>query len=169
MQTVFFIANRRNIEYNSVMKNNFEVRRVKRDDIEFWMSLDRHLSTAEFYKKVRDGQGYMLFTGGKPVGILRYNLFWDNTPFCTLLYIAEEYRGLGGGKTLMNRWENDMSALGYDWLLVSTQSDETAQEFYRKLGYKDCGSLSAPGQAPELFLSKTVSEHDPFRPISHSK
>ena len=23
----------------------------------------------------------------KPVGLLRYNLFWDNTPFCTMLFI----------------------------------------------------------------------------------
>ena len=23
----------------------------------------------------------------KPVGLLRYNLFWDNTPFCTILFI----------------------------------------------------------------------------------
>lgn len=138
------------------MNNNFEIRRVKRDDIDFWMSLDKHLPPAEFYKKVRDGQGYVLFSDKTPVGILRYNLFWDNTPFCTLLFIAEEYRGMGGGKALMDRWENDMRALGYGWLLVSTQSDETAQEFYRKLGYTDCGTLAAPDQAPELFLSKML-------------
>lgn len=49
-----------------------------------------------------------------PVGILRYNLFWDNTPFCNLLFIAEPYRRTGIGKELMRFWEEDMHSRGYD-------------------------------------------------------
>ena len=44
--------------------------------------------------------------------------------------------------------------------LTSTQSDESAQHFYRKLGYKDCGCLvinEGPlAQPAELFLSKVL-------------
>lgn len=41
----------------------------------------------------------------------------------------------------MEWWEQDMHPQGYDMVMVSTQVDETAQHFYRKLGYKDCGGL----------------------------
>ena len=62
-----------------------EIRYVQSDDKKFWFGLDRHLPEREFEKKVRDQQGYVLLEDGKPVGLLRYNLFWDNTPFCTML------------------------------------------------------------------------------------
>jgi len=138
------------------MKNDMEIRCVRSTDREFWKSLDSHLSDGEFDKKVRDKQGYVISAGGKPVGVLRYNLFWDNTPFCTHLYIKEDYRNRGYGKALMTFWENEMKSLGYKWILVSTQTDESAQHFYRKLGFGDCGGLLAPDQPTELFLSKTL-------------
>ena len=140
------------------MKNEktIQICYVQESDKEFWFSLDKHLSETEFEKKVRDKQGYVLFADNLPIGILRYNLFWDNTPFCTLLYISEKYHRKGYGKKLMNFWEIEMLSLGYDWILVSTQSDENAQHFYRALGYQDCGNLLAPNQPMELFLGKNL-------------
>ncbi len=136
--------------------NSVKIRYVRDTDREFWFSLDKHLPASEFTKKVRDKQGYILTVDGKSAGILRYNLFWDNTPFCTLLYIDEKYRSLGYGRLLMAHWEDDMRAQGFDFILTSTQSDEDAQHFYRKLGYSDCGSLTVPNQADELLLSKNI-------------
>ena len=53
-----------------------------------------------------------------------------------------------------------MHTQGYDLVLTSTQSDEKAQHFYRKLGYRDCGGLGMdiPGhtQPMELFLVKAL-------------
>ena len=70
------------------------------------------------------------------------------------------YQGKGYGKKLMEHWENDMKSQGYGMLLTSTQVDEDAQHFYRKLGYKDCGGfvIDAPGyeQPMEMFLSKGI-------------
>ena len=68
---------------------------VEQKDKDFWFSLDKHLSEEEFNKKIRDKMGYVLYIDKLPVGILRYNLFWDNTPFCTMLYLDEKYRGKG--------------------------------------------------------------------------
>ena len=133
-----------------------EIRYMQVCDKAFWYTLDKHLPESEFDLKVRDKRGYVLLNNSTPIGILRYNLFWDNTPFCTLLYIRDEYQRQGYGKKLMEHWENDMKANGYSFVLTSTQADEQAQHFYRKIGYRDCGSLILPAEPTELFLMKEI-------------
>jgi GNAT superfamily N-acetyltransferase len=139
-----------------------EIRYVQPDDKEFWYSLDRHLPEPEFMEKVNTARGYVLLEDGIPRGILRYGLFWDNTPFCNLLFIEEAYQNKGYGRRLMEHWEKDMARQGYGMLMTSTQVDETAQHFYRKLGYKDCGGfvMDIPGyeQPMELFLIKAAAK-----------
>ncbi len=141
-------------------KLDLTIKYVKNEDKDFWFKLDRHLPQAEFEKKVRDKQGYVLFADGSPVGILRYNLFWDNTPFCNMLFVDCGRRQKGYGSMLLSHWEKDMKAQGYGMLLTSTQVDESAQHFYRKQGYKDCGGMvmNLPGfeQPMEMFLCKAL-------------
>lgn len=137
-----------------------EVRYVENEDKEFWYSLDKHLPEQEFDKKVRDRQGYVITDGDVKVGILRYNLFWDNTPFCTMLFVDWSKQKMGYGRELMMHWESDMKKQGYGMVMTSTQVDENAQHFYSKLGYKDCGgfTLDIPGfeQPMEMFMSKGI-------------
>ena len=141
-----------------------EIRYIQASDKDFWFSLDKHLPEAEFDKKVRDRQGYVLLRDSKPLGLLRYNLFWDNTPFCTMLYVDSDFQGQGYGRKLMEYWEKDMKARGYSMVLTSTQVDEQAQHFYRKLGYKDCGGfvvdIEGQEQPMELFLIKALTGED---------
>ncbi len=136
------------------------IRYVQEEDRNFWLKLDRHLQTTEFEKKIRDKMGYVLLEDHIPYGLLRYNLFWDNTPFCTMLYVDSDSRGRGYGNKLMNFWEKDMKSMGYGMLMTSTQVDEDAQHFYRKLGYQDSGGLiiNIPGyeQPMEMFLIKKI-------------
>ena len=137
-----------------------EIRYAEEKDKSFWLRLDRHLAEGEFSQKVARRQGYVLEEGGVPVGLLRYNLFWDNTPFCTMLFVDWPYQRKGYGRLLMEHWERDMKEQGYGMLLTSTQVDEDAQHFYRRLGYRDCGGLvmDVPGyeQPMELFLVKAI-------------
>lgn len=136
------------------------IRYAQTKDRDFWYSLDKHLPEKGFENKVSNKQGYVLLENDIPIGLLRYNLFWDNTPFCTLIYIDRNYQGNGYGRMLMEHWENDMKAQGYGLLLTSTQVDETSQHFYRKLGYRDCGGLIIDipeyAQPMEMFLIKSV-------------
>jgi hypothetical protein len=53
-------------------------------------------------------------------------------------------------------WEQEMLARGFDCALISTQVDETAQHFWRKLGYADCGSFSVRGKPSELFMQRAL-------------
>ena len=66
----------------------------------------------------------------------------------------------GFGRELMKYWENDMSNQGYGMVMLSTQVDEDAQHFYRKIGYKDCGGFTVdiPGfeQPMEMFMNKKL-------------
>ena len=137
-----------------------EIRYVELKDKPEWYKLDRHLPESGFEEKVRNRHGYVLLDGEKIIGVLRYNLFWDNTPFCTLLFIDEKYRGRGCGNLLMEHWESDMKSQGYGMLMTSTQVDEDAQHFYRKLGYKDCGGfvvdVSGYEQPMEMIMIKAI-------------
>ena len=136
---------------------NYKIRYVNDADKDFWFSLDKHLSVAQFEKKVRDRHGYILSVDDTPIAILRYNLFLDNTPFCTMLYVSQSYQNQGYGTALMYYWENEMQSLGYDLLLVSTRADETSQYFYRKIDYIDCGALDIANEATELILYKRIN------------
>ena len=132
------------------------IRYVEINDKKEWYDLDRHLPENVFDEKVRTKRGYVLVEDEKIIGILRYNLFWDNTPFCTMLFIEDSYRSKGYGRQMMEHWEQDMKAQGYGMLMTSTQVDEDAQHFYRKLGYKDAGGfiVDVPGfeQPMEMIM-----------------
>ena len=137
----------------------FQIRYVSETDTSFWFTLDRHLRESEFALKVRDRRGYVISDGDRPVGIMRYNLFWDNTPFLTLIYLEEAYRGKGFGRQAMLFWENEMRGLGYTMTMTSTQVDEAAQHFYRKLGYKDRGGIildDTPFEQPQEMVMLKV-------------
>lgn len=138
----------------------FGIRHVSESDRIFWFALDKHFSESEFGLKIRDRRGYVISFGDKPVGVMRYNLFWDNTPFLTLICFEESFRGKGLGRQAMLFWENEMRGLGYKMVMTSTQVDEEAQRFYRKLGYVDKGCLlldNTPFEQPqEMFMIKIL-------------
>jgi len=125
-----------------------------------WLAFDRHIAQGELELKIRDRRCYLLKNDTEPVGVLRYNLFWDNVPFLTLIFLAESARGKGYGKRAVLQWEEEMRSLGFPCVMTSTQADESAQHFYRKLGYRDAGCLildQPPLKQPaELFFIKEL-------------
>ena len=135
---------------------------VTETDHAFWFTLDRHLCDEAFTHKVRGQMGYVLTVDSEPIGLLRWSLFWDNIPFCNLLYVVDDHQRKGLGRRLAAYWEKDMRTRGYDLVMTSTQSDEEAQHFWRKMGYRDCGGLTLPfpghEQPTELILGKSLEE-----------
>ena len=138
----------------------FRIKYVSKEDKPFWFKLDRHLAENEFELKIRDRRGYVISDGDKPIGVMRYNLFWDIVPFLTLINFDKAYYGKGFGGQAVSHWENEMHGLGYDVVMTSTQVDEQAQHFYRKLGYKEKGGLfldNTPLEQPqEMFMVKVL-------------
>ena len=119
-----------------------------------------NLTESEFELKVRDKRCYILRYGEKPVGVMVFNLIFDFIPFLTLMYLEKPYQKRGFGTIAMSHWESEMRLLGYKMIMVSTQVDEDGQHFYRKLGYKDMGSIVMdipPYEQPlEMFLGKAL-------------
>ena len=98
--------------------------------------------------------------GEEVIGILRFNMIFEFIPFLTLVWIEEIFQGKGYGTKFMAHWEEEMRSLGYKMIMVSTQVDEGAQHFYRKLGYKDMGTIVMdipPYEQPlEMFMGKAL-------------
>lgn len=133
------------------------VRFASPNDFDILRSHDRHISAGELLHSIAENRALVISYGGTFAGWLRYNLFWDNTPFLNMLFILEDFRGKGCGKLLMNFWEAEMAKAGYKAVLTSTVSSEDAQFFYRKLGYTDCGALLLPGEPLEIILRKNFN------------
>ncbi|MBR5257504.1 MAG: GNAT family N-acetyltransferase [Clostridia bacterium] len=135
-----------------------EIRYAGPSDIEMISEYDEHLSKEELKNAIALKRIILLFIDGRFEGWLRFNLFWDNIPFMNLLFILEEQRGKGYGRELVGFWEREMKAQGYRFVMTSTQSDEEAQFFYRRLGYTDRGALVLPDEPLEIIFYKTVSD-----------
>ena len=140
--------------------NNIRIRYAAQADHDFWFSLDRHLSEEGFEQKVHDQMGYVLSDDEGPCGIMRWFLFWDSIPFCSMMFIREDRQRKGYGSVLMAHWEKTMKSKGFSLVMTSTQSDENAQHFYRNIGYRDCGALTLPfsgyEQPLEIIMAKPL-------------
>lgn len=77
-----------------------------------------------------------------------------------MLYVQIEDQHKGYGRKLIEFWEENMKSAGYEMIMTSTQVDEDAQHFYRKIGYQDSGGLiiNIPNfeQPMEMFFIKAI-------------
>ena len=132
------------------------IRPANAADLPFLTAHDRHITPEELAESIRRGRILLLCVQGEPAGWLRWSLFWDNTPFMNLLYVLCGHRGQGHGRALVRHWEAHMQARGYTTVLTSTQADEQAQHFYRRLGYRDIGGFVLDGEPMELMMSRAL-------------
>lgn len=132
------------------------IRYANENDIELLSKYEEHISKEELDNVIKLQRVIIMFNDDKFVGWLRYNLFWDNTPFMNMLYFLDNERGKGYGKKLVSFWEKEMANKGYKFVLTSTQANEEAQFFYRKLNYIDTGSLLLPNEPLEIIFYKKL-------------
>jgi len=132
------------------------IRLVENTDYLWLKEHDKHISDETLKNKITAKEIYVAQEGSELIGWLRYGLFWDNMPFMNLIFFPEEYRRRGMGKELIRYWEEDMKEKGYKNVLTSTQSDEEAQHFYRKMGYTEIGGLKFPDEPLEMIFYKSI-------------
>jgi N-acetylglutamate synthase-like GNAT family acetyltransferase len=132
------------------------IRQGQNNDFLWLKEHDRHISEETIKYKIENKEYYIAEKEGKNIGWLRYNLFWDNIPFINLIYVLEGYRVKGTGAKLVKYWEENMKQKGYSHVLTSTQSNEEAQHFYRKLGYIEIGGFKILKEPYEIIFFKEL-------------
>lgn len=137
-----------------------DIRAAQNGDIAYLAKKDVHIRASELQNLIPLKRILLLEADGAPAGWLRYNLFWDNTPFMNLLQVEEPFRGRGFGKALVRFWEKQMAAQGFAGVMTSTQANENAQHFYRHLGYKTIGGFFPPGEEYELLFYKSLKNDE---------
>ncbi|MDE6656864.1 MAG: GNAT family N-acetyltransferase [Anaeroplasmataceae bacterium] len=130
------------------------IRLANLKDTEFLVENDKHIAYDILRDSIEKGCIYILEIEDKIIGWLRYNLFWDNTPFLNMLYIFEEYRNQGLGSLLLEHWENQMQLQGYQSVMTSTLVHEDAIHFYLKYGYQVVGGFHPTEEEYEVILKK---------------
>ena len=126
------------------------------DHIDLLTANDKNIDKAEMLNLIGLKRVYIMEEDNEFIGWLRYNLFWDNTPFMNMIHLKDENRGKGNGRKFVEFWEDEMRRLGYKTVMTSTASDEFAQHFYIKLGYSTIGGFLPSGDKFEVILSKKL-------------
>lgn len=130
------------------------------EDKDFVMEIDSHVNELQYENRIHTKTGYVMWIGNERVGLMHYSVLWDNLPFLNHIHVKKEYRNKGLATKAMTLWEKDMKSQGYKMVLISTQVDESAQHFYRKIGYVECGGLlmnHTPFEQPmEMFMRKVL-------------
>lgn len=122
-----------------------------------WLNArDHHVHETLLQRKISEREIILAESESVILGWLRYGYFWDSIPFMNMLQIAEAHRRKGIGKQLMHFWESEMKKREHTMVMTSSQSDEDAQHFYRKLGYAYAGSLTLPGAPLEVIFIKRL-------------
>lgn len=133
-----------------------DIRLATLSDIPLLIAHDTHVRATDLARIIPLGHVLLSYEGERFVGWLRYGLFWDEIPCVYMLFVLEADRGRGIGRLLMADLEARARLNGRKRLMVTTQVDETAQHFYRKLGYRDAGVLLLPEQAAELMMIRDM-------------
>ena len=138
MKITFTYASQKNFQWLSVAEKNHEI------------------TSLMLKRKIRDKEIILVKADNKVIGWLRFGFFWDEIPFMNMLGLDEEYRKKGIGKKLVQFWESEMKKRKFKMVMTSSQSNEDAQHFYRKIGYADAGSLTPPKEPLEVIFIKKL-------------
>ncbi len=133
-----------------------EIKNAGSFDFSIIIEHDKHISRDMLNAKIDNGEILIAQLDGVFLGWLRWSLFWDEIPFMNMLGVVEKYRYRGIGSLLVLEWERLMSEKGFTKVMTSTLENETAQHFYRKLGYCDLGKFTPFENKYELILGKEL-------------
>lgn len=143
------IANRLKVEKEECSMN---IRRAEKSDVEILSEYDKHISKEEMESSISLGRVSIAEDSGVFIGWLRWNLFWDNTPFLNMLFLLYEYRNSGHGKEMLSHWEKQMKEKGYTLVMTSSLANEETQHFIVNQAILIRVLYYCPGNHWRLFL-----------------
>jgi ribosomal protein S18 acetylase RimI-like enzyme len=129
-------------------------------DVPFLNSLAPIAHVDLLFAQVRDGRLFIIEFAGEPAGFIKFYVLWKMLPFIEVIVIREDLRNRGIGLAAVRSWEREMANRSFSCTLISTQADESAQGFWRRIRYRDCGSVFLPGRPVELLMFRDTVSSD---------
>jgi GNAT superfamily N-acetyltransferase len=138
-----------------------QIRYAADADLPYVTQTDKLVTEEILKRKIADKHVIVCIKGATHLGCMRFGFGWDMFPFLNFIMVEEDRRRKGIGRRLMEFWEGEMKAQGHKLVMTSTDVDEEAQHFYRRLGYRDSGGIIFPRalfpeSAMELVLVKIL-------------
>lgn len=133
------------------------LRAAQDTDLAFLRDFSREPRDDRLRAQIQDGRLRIIESSKGPVGFIKFYVLWEVLPFIEVIIIRNDCRGRGIGRAAVRAWEEEMSAQSFQRAIISTQADETAQYFWHRVGYRDCGTLALPGRPVELFMYRDIS------------
>lgn len=95
------------------------------------------------------------------IWFLKRSYFQDHIPYCENLQVIENYQWQWVWEELLKVWHNNMYTKNHTHTLISTNPSNTIINFYKKIGYKEIGSLDLREAMKwedevEIFLLKDI-------------
>lgn len=134
-----------------------QIRYAEYDDYNLILKIDSSITESRWKCWTDNKQAVFVFLNGELAGWLQHSLFMEKIPFVNRLYVFEKYQNNCLGTGLMKFWEFEMAERGYAQLMLSTEKTNTAQEFYKKLGFSEIGSFELFGEHAEMLFGKKIS------------
>jgi len=133
------------------------IRAARASDFTFLRGFSTDPTDRQLEAQIQDGRLRIIESTEGQVGFIKFYVLWEILPFIEVIIVREECRRCGIGRRAVRAWEVEMAARSLSRAIVSTKANETAQEFWRRIGYRDCGSLALPGRPIELFMYRDIS------------
>ena len=139
------------------MNQSTHIRLARKEDLDQITKSELAIGAGVIEKKIEMGEVIVTDDGGQITGILRFSWFWDYLPFINYLWVEEGFRHEKRASRMIQKLEEITEGKNYQTILTSTQADETAQNFYRKIGFEDAGGFTMHGHPFELIMIKYIN------------
>ncbi|MEZ5277401.1 MAG: GNAT family N-acetyltransferase [Opitutaceae bacterium] len=139
------------------MNEHFEVRiAVERDFDQIHMA-DLSIKPEILRTKIGRNEVIVCDESGHITGVLRFQWFWDYLPFINYIWVEEGFRDEHRASRMIEKLEATTEGRNYKRIMASTQSNETAQNFFRKVGFQYAGGFAMSDQPFELIMIKYLN------------
>jgi len=135
-----------------------EINYASIEDLEYLIQSDSHISSSVIERKIQDKLIIIIKLEEVCIWFIRFWFFWDEIPIMNMLKVNKWMRWKWLWRKIVEFWENEMKQRWHEWILTSTQENEEAQYFYRKIWYKDIGQFKLPNDdSNEILLYKNLT------------
>lgn len=134
------------------------IRFANNDDINFLLK-NTLLTSDQINSKIQINELVVASTNSIQVGLLVLDRLWSHIPFIAYIWVSENDRGIGVGKSLLEFLENDLKRTNEKALFSSSMENATkSQAWHKKMGFVETGIIHNinDNEIGEVFFRKEL-------------